>query len=296
MVNRHALKVRAFQLLGPLIARVHRDLRCTDIPRSTSQLRIPTRAGSVRCTVYRPSARPDGSAPPVYVNFHGGGFVLRRHQADDHICRFIADRAGCVVVNVDYDVAPTHPFPAATTQAYDVTAWVAAHGAESGWDGTRLAVGGHSAGGNLAAGVCLTARDTKDFSLRLQILDYPPLDLAADPEAKLLHGRKSVITPALSHLFNDAYVPDLATRKDPLVSPALAPDHAGLAPALIITAEHDLLRDEGEAYADSLRAAGVPVTHRRFDGVDHAFTHAGPVEPAKEAMELMAASLRKAFA
>jgi acetyl esterase len=250
----------------------------------------------VRCTVYRPSSPPEGTAPPVYVNFHGGGFVLRRHQTDDHICRFLAARAGCVVVNVDYDVAPTRPFPVATTQAYDVTAWVAAHGAENGWDGTRLAVGGHSAGGNLAAGVCLTARDTGDFSPRLQILDYPPTDLAADPASKRLHGPKSVITPALSHFFNDAYVPDLSTRSDPLASPALASDHTGLAPALIITAEYDLLRDEGTAYAQTLRAAGVAVTHRDFEGVDHSFTHAGPIEPAKEAMELMADSLRKAFA
>ncbi len=289
------LQARGIQLfLGGVMSRVHKDLRFTDIPKRTEPLRVETGAGPVTCTVYRPSA-VTGTLAPVYVNFHGGGFVVGRPEQDDHICRYIAASAGCVVVNVDYAVAPQRPFPAAVTQAYDVTAWIAENGHANNWDGSRLAVGGHSAGANLTAAVCRMARDRGTFAPRLQILDSAPLDQLAEPSTKFSPLAKPLLSPALMRLFNAAYVPDPDDRADPLVSPALADDLAGLPPALVITAEYDRLRDEGDAYAKALEAAGVPVTHRAFEGVDHYFTHTGPVPSGKEAIELMATTLRTAL-
>ena len=281
-------------LLGRVMSRVHKDLRFTDIPKRTETLRVETGAGPVTCTVYRPPAAV-ASPAPVYVNFHGGGFVVARPEQDDHICRYIAATAGCVVINVDYAVAPQRPFPAAVTQAYDVTAWVAENGTAHDWDGSRLAVGGHSAGANLTAAVCRTARDRGTFTPRLQILDSAPLDQLADPATKQSPLAKPLLTPQLMRIFTAAYVPDPADLADPLVSPGLADDLAGLPPALVIGAENDRLRDEGAAYAKALEAAGVPVTHRVFEGVDHYFTHAGPAPAGKEAIDLMATTLRTAL-
>ncbi|WP_133909696.1 alpha/beta hydrolase [Streptomyces sp. NBC_00582] len=281
-------------LLGRVMSRVHKDLRATEVPTHTEALRVETGAGPVACTVYRPTTTTETPAP-VYVNFHGGGFVVARPEQDDHICRSIAATAGCVVINVDYAVAPQRPFPAPVTQAYDVTAWVADNGTAGGWDGSRLAVGGHSAGANLTAAVCRLARDRGTFTPRLQILDSAPLDQLADPATKRSLIAKPLLTPGLMRIFTDAYVPDPADRSDPLVSPALADDLAGLPPALVITAENDRLRDEGDAYAKALEAAGVPVTHRVFEGVDHYFTHTGPVPAAREAITLMATTLRTAL-
>lgn len=289
------IKARGIQLLlGRVMSRVHKDLRFTDVPARTETLRVETGAGPVTCTVYRPPASTATPAP-VYVNFHGGGFVVARPEQDDHICRCIAATAGCVVINVDYAVAPQRPYPAAVTQAYDVTAWVAENGAAGGWDGSRLAVGGHSAGANLTAAVCRLARERGTFSPRLQILDSAPLDQVADPATKRSLVAKPLLTPQLMRIFTAAYVPDPADRALPLVSPALADDLAGLPPALVITAENDRLRDEGDAYAKALEAAGVPVTHRVFEGVDHYFTHTGPVAAGKEAVDLMAGALRDAL-
>ncbi|MFI1355292.1 alpha/beta hydrolase [Streptomyces sp. NPDC020898] len=292
------IQARGIQLLlGGMMSRVHADLRFTDIPKRTESLRVETGAGPVDCTVYRPPAAADttDTPAPVYVNFHGGGFVVARPEQDDHICRYIAATVGCVVINVDYAVAPQRPYPAAVDQAYDVTAWVAENGPANNWDGSRLAVGGHSAGANLTAAVCRTARDRGTFSPRLQILDSAPLDQVSDPSTKLSPIAKPLLAPHLMRVFSAAYTPDPADRAHPLVSAGLADDLAGLPPALVITAEHDRLRDEGDAYAKALDAAGVPVTHRVFAGVDHYFTHTGPVPAGKEAIELMAATLRTAL-
>jgi len=291
------IQARGIQLLlGRVMARVHKDLRFVDVPKRTETLRVETGAGPVTCTVYRPPAPATAAAlAPVYVNFHGGGFVVGRPEQDDHICRYIAATAGCVVINVDYAVAPQRPYPVPVTQAYDVTAWIADNGPANDWDGSRLAVGGHSAGANLTAAVCRLARDRGTFTPRLQIIDSAPLDQVADPATKQSLIAKPLLSPQLMRVFTDAYVPDPVDRAHPLVSPGLADDLAGLPPALVITAENDRLRDEGDAYAKALDAAGVTVTHRVFEGVDHYFTHTGPVPAAKEAIELMVTTLRTAL-
>ena len=255
---------------------------------------VPTEDGPVRVAIYRtPGAA--GQAPPVYVNFHGGGFIARNPEHDDHICRALVAETGCVVVNVDYDVAPQRPFPVAPRQALAVIEWVAGNGKELGWDGGRLALGGQSAGGNLAAGVCLAVRDRTSVTPVLQILNYPPLDLAADPSTKVARTAKPLIRPSIAKLFNSAYLPDPATRRDPLASPLLATDLTGVAPALVITAEYDLLRDEGDQYAARLAQAGVAVTHHVMPGVDHAYTHTEPTAPLREALNLMVDALTRAW-
>lgn len=290
------LRARAIQrLAGHLMTRPIPALRMHDVPRRTHTLHVRTRRGTVRCTVYSPPEAVAGP-PPVYVNLHGGGFVIRHPEADDHICRYLAAAVGCVVVNVDYDVAPQRPFPAASTQAYDVVQWVADHAAEQGWDGSRLAVGGQSAGGNLAAGVAIAARDAGTPALALQVLLYPPLDLTVDPGQKRARTDKPLLTPGLGRIFDAAYVPDPAKRADPLVSPLRAADLAGVAPAVVVTAELDLLRDEADAYAAALADAGVPVSHHVVAGVDHAFTHRGPAQAANDTFTVVSDALRAAFA
>ncbi|MFJ7773048.1 alpha/beta hydrolase [Streptomyces sp. NPDC097107] len=281
-------------LSGPKVRPIP-ELRFADLPARTRTLTVPTDAGPVPCTVYEPQPQPGTQPPPVFLNLHGGGYVIGHPEQDDHICRYLAANVGCVVVNADYATAPQHPFPTAPRQAYGVWQWLVANAAAQGWDGRRLAVGGHSAGGALAASVARQARDNGTFAPLLQILDYSPTDLAKDPATKRARTDKALINPRYSNIFNNAYVPRIADRLDPLVSPALANDLEGLAPALVITAEYDSLRDETDGFARALAAAGVPVTHQVIKGVDHFFTHHGPVDAAKQALALMAHSLRTVF-
>jgi acetyl esterase len=294
MTLKNDIPARFIQLISGYLVKVPDELRFAgqDLP-APQPVQIPTSAGTIRCDIYRPA--PTGTTPPVFVNLHGSGYVMRHPEQDDHICRHLAAEAGCVVLNIDYWTAPQHRFPTAPTQAYEACEWAVKHGAEHGWDGTRLAVGGHSAGGALATGVCRTARDHGTFTPLLQIIDYAPLDIVTDPGTKHARTEHPVITPRTSRIFNAAYVPDQARRSDPLASPGRATDLAGLPPALVITAEYDLLRDEGDVYAAALAAAGVPVVHRVIEGADHFFTHKGPAPAARAALDLMAEQLRAAF-
>lgn len=295
MALKDRLAARMMQLVLGRLAKPPRAmlLAGADLPDPQS-LTVPTKAGPVKVYVYRMPDTTD-RPPPVYVNFHGGGFILRHPEYDDHICRALVAQTGCVVVNVDYDVAPQRPFPVAHRQALAVTEWVACNGRQQGWDGERLAVGGQSAGGNLAAGVCLAVRDRGGVAPVLQILNYPPLDLATDPATKIARTSSPLIRPSLAKVFNDAYVPGNVTRTDPLASPLLAGTLAGVAPALVITAEYDLLRDEADQYAARLADAGVPVSHHVMPGVDHAYTHIEPTAPLRETLTLMTDALTKAW-
>lgn len=288
---------RLIQLGGGRMTRPPASLRLPELRMAATNVhQVETSAGTVACTAYHPLTAPPGGAAGVYVNFHGGGYVMRHPEQDDALCRYLAHQTDCVVINVDYDVAPQHPFPTAVTQAYEVCRWVARAGAEHGWDGRLLAVGGQSAGGALAAAAGRQARDSGEFEVRLQALLYPPLDLTIPPEHKRAKATRPLIGPGISRIFNEAYTPDPATRSDPLVSPAAATDLAGLPPTLIITAELDALRDEGDRFAAALAAAGVPVTHKVFPDVDHAFTHREPVEPALAAYALVADAVTSALA
>ncbi|MDT8902711.1 alpha/beta hydrolase [Anaeroselena agilis] len=257
------------------------------------ELAVRTGAGDTRVLVYRP-VRQVQEPLPVFVSMHGGGFVMGSAADDDGWCRRLADAAGCAVVSVDYRLAPEHKFPVALEECYAVARWLCANAAGLGVDAGRIAVGGHSAGGNLAAGLCLLAKERREFSIVYQVLDYPPLDLTVDPY-EVVTGDK-LLTPATREFFTACYVNSPEDKRNPLLSPLLADDLSGLPPALVITAELDPIRGDGERYAARLKAAGVEVAYREFAGCMHAFTHFGPQEAALAAWDLIADKLREAFA
>ncbi|MET7474009.1 alpha/beta hydrolase fold domain-containing protein [Streptomyces sp. NPDC005648] len=267
--------------------------RFPEFPRSVSELTIPTSIAPARVTVYRPTA---GGTPPVHVNFHGGGYVMTLTELDDPLCRFLAAEAGVVVLNVDYVVAPQHPFPAPPRQAYDVVRWVAENGAAHGWDGSRLTVGGQSAGGGLAAAVARQALEEGGPPIALQVLHYPPLDLATGIRNKRAAIARPLLRPWMGDVFDTSYVPDVRMRTDRLVSPAHPSDTAdlqGIAPALVITAEYDVLKGEAVGYADRLRMAGALVEHHDVVGADHGYDGTDD-ERARRSYALIAGHVRRA--
>jgi acetyl esterase len=231
--------------------------------------------------IYRPVGVSTDSAPAL-VFYHGGGFVLGGLSSHDRDCRALANRGQCVVIAIDYRLAPEHPFPAAADDAVAAFEYVVAHAGELGVDRDHLAVGGDSAGGNLAAVVALHARDAA-IPLKLQLLIYPAVagdegdfPSRAENATGYMLDRESITW------FTAAYFPDVAPR-DWRAAPMLAASHAGVAPALVITAEFDPLRDEGEAYAARLEAAGVPAKATRYDGLIHGFFGMGALVPAANA-------------
>jgi len=264
--------------------------------RSVNERHIPTAWGPARALFYWPNS-PASEPMPVYLNLHGGGFVAGVPEHDDSYCRRLAHNLGCLVVNLDYVLAPEHPFPAGLRQSFEVLEWLAEQGAALGIDPQRIAVGGHSAGGNLAAGLASLARGHKRLRVVHQVIDYAALDLSQAPELKLSSLDKPLLRPGLMHFFNSCYLSDPAQARDPLVSPLLAPVEAlrGLPAATLITAEYDILRAEGQAYGEKLRQAGVAVNERMFPGCDHMFTHLGPDASADEAWQFIEGALRGAF-
>jgi len=256
---------------------------------------IPTAHGPLRALFHWPSERREKL--PLFLHIHGGGFLFGKPDHDAVFCQRIAQKVGCLVVNLDYGRTPEHQFPTAYHQCYEALVWLADNAATLGVDAERIAVGGHSAGGNLTAGVVAQAKELGGPKVCLQILDYPFTDALTDPHAKQARIAKPLINPGLATLFNKLYLPDPALARSPRVSPLFASIDSlrGQPPALVITAGNDLLRDEGDAYAARLREAGVAVRHEVFPDVDHYFTHTGPKEPADAAWALMEESLSEAF-
>lgn len=265
----------------------------------TREITIPTSIAPARAVVYHPDGKQsagEDQPPPVHVNFHGGGYVMRGVYLDDPLCRYLAVEAGVVVVNVDYVVAPRYPFPAPAHQAFEVVRWVAEHGAEHGWDGHRLTVGGQSAGGGLAVAVARQAWEQGGPGIALQVPHYAPFDLATPLEAKRSVIAKPMLRPWMGEVFDGAYVPEPAARADRLVSPAYPADIAdltGIAPALLITAELDRLRAEGQRYAQRLQHAGALVEHHDVRQADHGYDM-NDFEKARETYALIAQRIRQA--
>jgi acetyl esterase len=245
---------------------------------SVEDVVVPGPAGSLAARVYRPEAR---GALPTVVFFHGGGFVIGDLDTHDDHARLIADQVGAVVLSVAYRLAPEHPFPAGFEDGLAATRWAAEHVGELGGDAGRLAVAGDSAGGALAAAVALAVRSGGP-RLAAQLLLYPATDLreGSHHPSRVENGEGLFLTADDMRWFGDRYVPNPADRSDPRASVLLEPDLSGAAPAVVLTAEYDPLRDEGEAYAARLREAGVPVVVRRYDGLIHGFFGMGPVSPA----------------
>jgi len=254
---------------------------------------VPGPGGEIPVRVYVPAAdRP----LPVLVYFFGGGWVLGSVDAVDPVCRRLANATPCAVVSVAYRRAPENPFPAGLEDCYAATCWVADHGLELDLDPDHLAVGGASAGGNLAAAVALLAREREGPAVALQLLVYPPLDHRADtpsmhePLDPLFFGREDLAW-CWSH-----YLAEPDDGDNPLASPLRAHDLRGLPAALVITAELDPLRDQGELYTARLNEAGVPAELARFDGAVHGFFSKGDrFDAAAEAQALAASALRRAF-
>lgn len=270
--------------------------RYPEYPGRRLELTVATSIAPAAVTVYRPaSAEP---VPAVHVNFHGGGYVMRGAALDDPLCRMIAAIAGVVVVNVEYVVAPQHRFPDLPQQAYEVVAWVAANGAEHGWDGSRLTIGGQSAGGGLAAAAARLAHEKNTPKIALQVLHYPPLDLSVPASTKRSTIAKPALKPWMGEVFDSAYVPDPAQRVDRLVSPAGSADTAdltGIAPAVVLTAGQDILRAEGERYAERLRTVGALVEYVELEGVDHGYD-VEDIERAREVYTRIAGFIAAAVA
>lgn len=240
---------------------------------------------------------PFGKGPfPILMYFHGGGWVIGDIESSDKLCRNFANAAGCIVVSVDYRLAPEHPFPAAAEDAYYATLWAATHAFSFGGDESRIAVSGDSAGGNLAAVVALIARDRQKPALCFQLLIYPVTDAACDTPSYSDNAEGYFLTKAAMLWFWNHYVQKERDRSHPHASPLRAENLEGLPPALVITAEFDPLRDEGERYAERLGAAGIPVQLKRYDGMIHGFfTMSAQLDQGKTAMKQSAAALRAAF-
>lgn len=254
---------------------------------------VPGPAGPIPVRVYRPAKN---ETLPVLIFFHGGGFVIGNLDTHDRLCRALANASGCAMISVDYRLAPEHKYPAAVDDAYAVTKHVAEHAAEFGIDPTRIAVGGDSAGGNLATVVSLLSRDRGGPQLKFQLLIYPLVDYYDESPSMQQYAEGHFLTRAGMDWFKDSYLPSREAGLEPSASPMYARDVGGLPPAMIITAECDPLRDQGEAYARKLQAAGVPIELKRYEGMIHVFLQfAAVLDTAKAAMKDMASALRRAL-
>lgn len=277
--------------------RQYREVRATLRPPAPSlpdvrDLKTDGKGGPVPLRLYRPT---DGVLP-AFVFFHGGGWVVGDLDTHDVVCRQIARDAGAVVIAVDYRLAPEHPFPAASDDAWSATTWIAAHAGELGLDPARIAVGGDSAGGGLAAVVAVRARDSRKLRLAFQVLVYPVVDLRAESASYSKYAQGYLLTRAAMQWYVGQYAPTPQAVHDWHASPLLAPWVHGVAPALIVAAELDPLIDEGEAYARRLRGARVPVDYQVVPGMVHGFlTMGGKVDAANRAVATIASALRRSW-
>jgi acetyl esterase len=231
------------------------------------------------------------------VNFHGGGWCLGTPEQSAWLASHVAELTGSVVVSPAYRLAPEHPYPAAVDDAWAALLWVATHAARLGGDPTRIAVMGDSAGGNLAAVTALMARDAGAPALRAQVLAYPAVEMYQRYPSEEANANAPVLTSKQMHTFARLYLGDSYGVEDWQASPIRATSHAGLPPALVLTAFHDPLRDHGTRYAEVLRAAGTPVLLREHGPAIHGFLSLpGAVPVAKDALGQVAAFLRERLA
>jgi acetyl esterase len=254
---------------------------------------LPGPAGDLPIRTYRPLDTADPL--PTLIYFFGGGWTLGNIDTSDAICRSLANAVPCQVITIGYRLAPEHKFPAAVNDSYAATRWIAHHAEAFGADPARLAVAGDSAGGNLAAVVCQLSRSAGP-ALAAQVLIYPNTDYRGATESMRTNDDPTLFNRRSVAWYWSHYLSTPDEGLDPRVSPLLADDLSGLPPALVITAEYDPLRDEGEAYAGKLRAAGVPVESTRYDGMVHGFVAmAGVLDGGRQAIDQAARYLRERF-
>jgi acetyl esterase len=258
---------------------------------------IPTEAGPMAARFYMPGGLPGGTPPPLLLYFHGGGWVIGDLDTHDDVCRFFAAAAGVAVLSVEYRLAPEHPFPAAVEDAWSAFSWAVVNASTLGADSARIAIGGDSAGGNMAAVASIQARDEGGPMPTLQLLLYPVTDSADDPRSRLLFADGFLLTKGDMDHFEGYYLPPGSDIDDPRVSVFKTPDLSGLPPAFVATAGFDPLRDEGEAYALRMQEAGVTVALRRYPGLIHGFANQTSVSRSSRAAMLeIAGALRMGLA
>ena len=258
------------------------------------ELRLPGPAGELPARLYHP--RDAAGTPPLLVYFHGGGWTIGDLDTHDVLCRQLCAGSGAAVLSVDYRMGPEQRFPAAVDDCVAATRWAQAHGAELGIDAARVAVGGDSAGGNLAAVVALVLRDADAPPLRLQLLIYPATDMRCLAPSHTTNGQGYLLTADSLAYYRGHYLADRSEWTDWRASPLLAADHARLPPALVLTAGFDPLRDEGRQYADALSSAGTPAQYVCFERQVHGFiTMSRVIDEANTAVDLCCAALRRAF-
>jgi acetyl esterase len=256
---------------------------------------IPGPAAPIPVRVYTPVAS-GGTALPALVFFHGGGFVIGDLETHDALCRTLANETGAKVVAVDYRLAPEHKFPAAADDCYAATKWVEANAATLGVDPNRIAVGGDSAGGNLAAVVCQTAKQKGGPHIVLQLLIYPVTQLRSKTESMKNFAEGYFLEKKTMDWFFDQYTTPTTDTNDPRVSPLASNDLSGLPRAYIVTAGFDPLRDEGKAYADKLNRAGVAAVYVDYPSMIHGFfSMSGVLPQARQAITDACSALRAAF-
>lgn len=287
--------------LDPPAARVQFDemvaiLDAKDVPVWRWQERdIPGPSGAIKLRLYWPRQAEAGEALPVLVFMHGGGWVIGSLESHDAPCRRLAGVAGCIVVSVAYRLAPEHHFPAALEDCRAATAWVAENAGELGADPAWIAVGGDSAGANLATTVARLAAAQGGPGLAFQLLIYPATDLSRTIGPHHPLGEGYLLDHRLMAWFQDHYLARVEDAGDPRASPLLAEDLSGLPPAMIITAGYDPLCEQGADYAERLRAAGVAVEYHCYEGQIHGFVSmAGALEEGREALERAGAALKRA--
>jgi len=251
-------------------------------------------AGSVPVRLYRPTATQ--TPQPVLVYLHGGGWTIGDLDTHDVLCRQLARDGACAVVSVDYRMGPEHRFPVAVEDCVEAFSWVQAQAQALHLDASRMAVGGDSAGGNLAAALCLVQREAGRPMPAFQMLIYPATDMRAVAPSHTTNGQGYMLTNDSIHWYRGNYIADQADWSDWRASPLLASSHAGLPPALVLTAGFDPLRDEGLQYANALSAAGVPTQYVCFERQIHGFITMGRViEEAHTAVGLCGTALRRAW-
>ena len=276
-----------------------RDFSQPDAPAiaSVRDVQVPGPGGPITVRCYRPAGSVATDVLPALVYYHGGGHVIGDLETHDVICRQLGNLAGCAVFSVGYRLAPEHIFPAAAVDCIAATRWVHDQAQALGIDRARIAVGGDSAGGQLAAVVCLALRDAHAFSPVLQLLIYPVTDACAKTTSLQANAQGYLLTKDSIDYFYGHYMPEAWMRLDWRASPLRAADHRNLPPALVVTAGFDPLRDEGLLYADKLSAAGVPTQYICFERQIHGFALMGRIlDEANTVVRLLAQALRERFA
>lgn len=286
-----------FKLVGDPVA-VREMLALTPRPHgepvaSVQDRTITANGAQIPVRVYRPESGP--AVKPALVWFHGGGWVIGSLDGSDFGCRIMANASGCTVISVDYRVAPEYKFPTAVDDCLAVTKWVAENGPELGVDGARIAVGGDSAGGNLAAVVSQLARDGGGPAIAFQALVYPVTNYDFSTASYRDNAEGYLLERDSMEWFWGHYLRSDADGASTKASPLRHTNLAGLPPAIVLTAEFDPLRDEGEAYAERMRAAGVPVEARRYDGQIHGFFANPAIDDGSEAARHVGKAIARAL-